>query len=111
MHSSRFSPFSFWLLLAAAGAAVLPDEMQGAFRSLMGDVVKPGCAAWTEAGQRIGEMKVKWVAAPIDPDPEIHRLQSELDAANVLLRKRELQLARLQEEAAANQSPLPNRPE
>lgn len=106
MHSSRFSPFSFWMLLAAAGAAVLPDEMQGAFRSLMGDLVKPGCAAWTEAGQRIASMKSKWAVAPVDPDPEIRRLQSELDAAMALLRKRELQLARLQEEAAANRSPL-----
>lgn len=43
MTNARFPFVSLWLLLAAAGLMVLPEEMQARCRVMLGDFLSPGC--------------------------------------------------------------------
>jgi rod shape-determining protein MreC len=104
--STRPSAITYWLLVAAAGLMLLPRPQQAALRLIVGDLVKPGCLACNEIRQRASAWMVEWKAAPVESDPEIRRLKQELEAATSLARQREVQLARLREEAAANSPPL-----
>lgn len=102
----RHSSLSIWLLIAAAGLMLLPEEMQAKCRLLIGDLVKPGCLAWRGIHRQVVVAWRPTKATAADTDPEVQRLRDELASANIRVRQLEVQYARIQEEAAAHRPPL-----
>jgi len=108
MTSPRPTAVTCWLLLAAAGLMVLPAEMQATVRLAMGDLLRPGCAAWRATRHEVRELQARWRTAPSSGNDDVSRLQEELALAQRHNRQLELQLAGLEEISPAATPPLFN---
>lgn len=97
---------TLWLLLAAGGMMLLPEDMQGAFRLRVADLVQPGCRLWGKLENWWPAVAATWRAVPEVATPEVDRLRRDLAAALEKTHQLEIQLAQQQESAATHQPPL-----
>lgn len=106
MTNPRVPFVSLWLLLAAAGLMVLPEEMQARCRVLLGDVLSPGCKVWRAAAGPVQWLAARWKPAASSSDAAVQQVRDELDAERSRTRRLEILLARTQEELQAQRMPL-----
>ncbi len=85
---------------------LLPEDMQGAFRLKVGDLVQPGCRLWGVMEDRWLAFAATWHAVPEDATAGVDRLRRDLAAALETTHRLEIQLAEQQELAATHHPPL-----